>query len=384
MRIQSYLHNAQAILALYKGDVPLAARLKAYFKEHKKFGSKDRKHVAHLLYCYFRLGGAFQHLPVDEKLGVALFLCSENSNDLLEAYKPEWNAQAALSAKGKLDVLEAADQALQIFPLNAFLSNEIDKESFNLSFLQQPLVYLRVRPGKAQKVKETFLKAEISFTEITKNCLAISNQTKADALIDLNRDAVVQDVNSQRVLEVLIAEKLKGNIKVWDCCAASGGKSLLVWDHFDKVQLMATDVRQSILHNLRNRFAQAGITAYRSMVADVAKASPFNEKFDMLVCDAPSSGSGTWGRTPEQLHFFTKNKIEHYASLQKSIAKNAAQNVRSGGQFLYVTCSVFTKENEDVVAFIQENTNLQLQQMAYLKGYHQKSDTLFAASFASL
>ena len=384
MRIQSYLHNAQAILAIYKGDVPLASWLKAYFKEHKKFGSKDRKHLAHLLYCYYRLGAAFQHLPVAERLGLALFLCSEGGNSLLEAYKPEWNELAGHSPKEKLDVLQAAEEATRIFPFNSYLSREVDLRSFNLSFLQQPLVYLRLRPGKGQKVKETFLKAAIAFSEIAENCIAVSSQTKADTLIDLNNDAVIQDRNSQRVLEVLESDKLKGNLKVWDCCAASGGKSLLVWDTFGKVQLMATDVRQSILHNLRSRFAQAGITSYRSQVADIAKATPFGEKFDLVVCDAPCSGSGTWGRTPEQLHFFTENKIEHYASLQKSIAVNAVQNVKSGGQFLYITCSVFTKENEDVVAFIQENTNLQLQQAAYLKGYTQKSDTLFAASFAAL
>ncbi len=384
MRIQSYLYNAQSILALYTGDVPLAGWLKAYFKEHKKFGSKDRKHIAHLLYCYFRLGGAFQQLTNEEKLGVALFLCSEKENDLLQAYKPEWNALAHLEPKGKLDVLGANDEATKIFPFNVFLSTEIETEPFNISFLQQPLVYLRLRPGRGQKVKQTFLKEGLDFTEIGENGIAISSQTKADALINLNQDAVVQDWSSQRVLEVLNKEKLKGAIKVWDCCAASGGKSILVWDTFSKVQLMATDVRQSILHNLRNRLAQAGITAYRLMVADVARASPFSEKFDLVVCDAPCSGSGTWGRTPEQLYFFTKDKIEHYAGLQKSIAVNAAQNVKSGGQFLYITCSVFTKENEDVVAFIQTNTKLQLTKIAYFKGYGKKGDTLFAAAFIAL
>ncbi len=384
MRIQSYLHSAQAILELYTGDVPLSGWLKAYFKEHKKFGSKDRKHIAHLLYCYYRLGGAFQQLPIEEKLGMALFLCSEKENDLLQAYKPEWNALATLEPKRKFDVLGAFDEATKIFPFNAFLSKEIEVEPFNLHFLQQPLVYLRLRPGRGQKVKQTFLKEGISFSEISENCIAISSQTKADALVDINKDAVVQDRSSQRVLEVLNTEKLKGAIKVWDCCAASGGKSILVWDTFSKVQLMATDVRQNILHNLRNRFSQAGITTYRAQVADVAKASPFAEKFDLVVCDAPCSGSGTWGRTPEQLRFFTKDKIEHYAGLQKSIAINAAQNVISGGQFLYITCSVFTKENEDVVAFIQTNTKLQLQKSAYFKGYGQRGDTLFAAVFTAL
>jgi 16S rRNA (cytosine967-C5)-methyltransferase len=321
---------------------------------------------------------------VEEKLAVALFLCAETPNDLLEACRPEWNAQAGLSPKGKLKVLQSEGEEEKIFPFNSLLSREIETGPFNLSFLEQPLVYLRLRPGKGQNVKERFLKEGVAFTEIADNCIAVSSSTKVDDFIAINADAVVQDRSSQQVLEVLDAEKLKGKIKVWDCCAASGGKSILVWDTFAKVQLMVTDLRQSILHNLRSRFAQAGLTAYRAQVADLTKAAPFDEKFDLLVCDAPCSGAGTWGRTPEQLHFFTKEKLEHYTSLQKSIALNAARNVKSGGQFLYITCSVFEAENEDVVSYIQNNTKLQLDKASYFKGYGQKRDTLFAAAFSAL
>ena len=384
MRIYSYLQSVQDILSLYKGDVPFASWLKAYFSAHKKFGSKDRKHIAHLCYCYFRLGGAFKNRPVEERIRLALFLCSESGNNLLAGINEEWNNMASLPAVEKLAMLSAQKEAENIFPFPQMLSKELDAFAFHLSFLTQPLVYLRLRPGKEQKVKETFFRAEVPFTQISDTCLAISSSTKADGLITLDADAVVQDRNSQRVLEVLDTTTLKGKINIWDCCAASGGKSMLALDTFGKVQLTVTDIRQSILHNLRNRLGRAGFQNFRSLVADVSTASPFSEKFDLVICDAPCSGSGTWGRTPEQLSFFPESKIDTYAQLQKSIAVNAAQNVKRGGQFLYITCSVFQQENEDVVNYIQQNTSLQLHQAQYLKGYDKNADTLFAASFKAL
>jgi 16S rRNA (cytosine967-C5)-methyltransferase len=48
-------------------------------------------------------------------------------------------------------------------------------------------------------------------------------------------------------------------LAVWDCCAASGGKSILVKDTLNSIQLTVSDIRQSILNNLQQRFAVAGI-----------------------------------------------------------------------------------------------------------------------------
>ena len=384
MRLHSYLQTVQQILDLYDGDVPFALWLKNFFKEHKKYGSGDRRHITHLAYSYFRMGNAFAALPVEEKIKLGVYLCAEEASDLLQAINESWNNLATLPPAEKLARFDAAKEIQNIFPFPHLLSAEIEKEAFHLSFLRQPPVYLRLRPGKGQKVKETFLAAGIGITEIAENCIAVSSNTKVDELIQLDADAVVQDRSSQRVLEVLPEEGLKGKRTVWDCCAASGGKSLLVWDAFKKVALTATDIRPNILHNLRNRFNRAGIQHYKALVADVAQGAPFKEKFDLVLCDAPCSGSGTWGRTPEQLRYFEKSRLEHYVQLQKSIVTNAAKNVRRGGALLYSTCSVFTQENEAVVDFIQHHLPLQLHRYAYLKGYHNRSDTLFAAAFTPL
>ncbi|MFN2440108.1 MAG: Fmu (Sun) domain-containing protein, partial [Chitinophagaceae bacterium] len=103
--------------------------------------------------------------------------------------------------------------------------------------------------------------------------------------------------------------------------------------------------------------------------------------FDLIICDAPCTGSGTWSRTPEQLYFFKEEKIEYYAGLQKKIAVNAIKALKKGGHLLYITCSVFKKENENIVEYLQQNTSLQLKSMRYFKGYDKQADTLFTALF---
>jgi 16S rRNA (cytosine967-C5)-methyltransferase len=101
--------------------------------------------------------------------------------------------------------------------------------------------------------------------------------------------------------------------------------------------------------------------------------------FDLIICDAPCTGSGTWSRTPEQLYYFREKKIDEYSSLQKKIVSNVIPHLANGGYLCYITCSVFKKENEIVVDFIQEKFNLEIIRIEVLKGYDKKADTMFAA-----
>ncbi len=98
-----------------------------------------------------------------------------------------------------------------------------------------------------------------------------------------------------------------------------------------------------------------------------------------MIADVPCSGSGTWGRTPEQLNFFNAKKIDEYVLLQKKIVTNIVPYIRTNGYLLYITCSVFKKENEEVVSFVQENLQMELVEMNVIKGYDKKADTMFAA-----
>ncbi len=383
-RIYAHLNTAKIILQQYKGDVPFSLFLKKFFNAEKKYGSRDRKNISSLCYNFFRVGSAFNESGLDERLLAGMFLCTHSVNEWLQNERPEWNNNIILPLKDKLNLLNI--NANIIFPFNDELSRDVDVDNFSTSFLIQPNVFIRVRPGKQQLVKSKLTNSKIAFKEINEDCFAFENATKVEDVIEINKDAVIQDASSQAVGKFFHEVELEKSAKVWDCCAASGGKAIMASDLLNNIHLTVSDVRQSIIHNLHTRFRQAGLKNYRSFIADLSNfdslhTSLRNTVFDLIICDVPCSGSGTWSRTPEQLIFFKKEEITRYSNLQKRIAINAVPYLKKGGYFLYITCSVFEKENEEVVTFLQNQSNFSLVEMKLLKGYTIKADTMFAALF---
>ncbi|MDB5223944.1 MAG: Fmu (Sun) protein [Chitinophagaceae bacterium] len=382
MRFLSYLNSAVTILRSYNGNEPFHLYVKKYFTANKKYGSRDRKQITSLCYNYFRLGNAVKNIPIEERIVLATFLCETSSSEFLKAVKPEWNNLSERSIEEKLSFLSTQFSIQNIFPYKEELSEEIDAEKFNASFLIQPDLFLRVRPGNNKRVMGKLAGAGISYKLVNEDCIVLPNSSKINDVIELDKEAVVQDYNSQNIAG-FIQLKAKNNKQptVWDCCAASGGKSILAYDINPNIELTVSDKRESILENLKKRFAVAGIKKYHPFIADITAGNwqQQTKKFDLIICDAPCTGSGTWSRTPEQLFYFKKDMIEKYSVLQKKIIENIIPHIKPGGQLLYITCSVFKKENEDVVKYVQEKLNLKLKKMEILKGYEIKADTMFAA-----
>ena len=389
-RWHSYINSAKIIIETYKGKEPLSAFLKDHFRQHAKYGSKDRKYIAHLCYCYYRTGHSLTSLSTEEKIKTALFLCNDEAAEWQvlfdETRLPAWSKKPA----ERIDFIQknnAAFSVEQIFPFYDELSEGIDAAAFAESHLIQPDLFLRVRPGKKNMVISKLAEHKINFQEVSENCLSLVNATKIDAILDINKEAVIQDYSSQRIKEffALVKQETQRSeaIKIWDCCAASGGKSILAFDTLNKIELTVSDLRPSTISNLKKRFYEAGIKNYQPFVADLTKQTinfPLSY-FQLIICDAPCSGSGTWGRTPEQLYFFSKEKIGDYANLQKKIARTVIPYLENGGYFLYITCSVFKKENEAVVEFIESNFGLNVVKQELLIGYDKKADSMFAALF---
>ena len=395
MKFDNQLRYALNIIEDYKGEIPLASWLKEFFRANKQMGSRDRKTLAELLYNYYRLGHALNAASAKEKILAALFLCNQEPLQLLGYFKPEWNEQIQMPLPEKIQLLRnepfAQDFSVsEIFPWNNELSEGVDPNAFSSAFLIQPDLFLRLRPGKEAAVKQQLQNAGIGFKEYPPHTLALANGTKLDGIIETDRDAVIQDYSSQRAGELM---KLEGNnlqpkIKVWDSCAASGGKSIMAYDVNPAIQLTVSDLRQSIIENLHKRFQRAGIKNYTSFTADLGQSADDdnwkhpagNTLFDFIIADLPCSGSGTWSRTPEQLYFFKPEKIIYYSNLQKRIISRLIPRLKKGGSLLYITCSVFKRENEEVVTFINK-AGLSLKKKELLTGYHEKADSMFAALF---
>ncbi|MDX2048173.1 MAG: Fmu (Sun) domain-containing protein [Chitinophagaceae bacterium] len=378
MRYASWLTTAIQILSAYKGDIPFAAFIKSYFRQNKKHGSNDRRQISHLCYCYFRTGHAMKQSAIKEKILAGLFLCSHESNELLQVFKPDWNEAINKSAGEKLPAINVRPE--DIFPFHDELSDEINNEEFIVSHFLQPDLFIRIRPGCKETVREKLDAAGCTYQLLNDTCIALPNSTKIDAILQLNKEAVVQDYSSQAVASFFPARRGQ-SIRVWDCCAGSGGKSILLFDLFQTIQLTASDVRESILVNLKKRFTEAGLSGYKSFLTDLTAHSPKlpADSFNFILADVPCSGSGTWGRTPEQMYFFERDEIEKYVALQKKIISNVIPSLQKDGYLLYITCSGFKKENEDVIRYICDNFFLKLVKQQMLKGYDKKADTMFAA-----
>ena len=377
--------NTSAILIrAYTGTTPLQHYLKQYFAQNKKHGSKDRKSISHFCYSYYRLGHSLHQTTVEDSIKAGLFLCSESLHQWHDLFTSEWIEAWQTDLQKRIQFVQSVYPCFnpaRVFPWHPQLSESIDLSHFSHSHFSQPDLFIRARPGKKVTVQNKLKANSIPYKEIGKHCFAISNNTKIDAVIQINRDAVIQDFSSQRIAEFLqrIPEQQKP-FSVWDCCAASGGKSILAVDILPNIQLTVSDIRPAILHNLQKRFAEAGIRQYRAVVSDLsANKAAFHNSFQLVICDVPCSGSGTWGRTPEQLCFFEESQIKTYHQLQQKIVSNAIAGLQDKGYFLYITCSVFAAENENMVHFIMEKFGLQLLHAELLKGWENKADSMFAA-----
>lgn len=345
-------------------------------------GSTDRRIASRLLYNYFRLGKACSELTAEERLFVAEFLVSDTQNPFLENFRPEFNDKIKLPLDDKISLLESKNIGFSlndVFPFHAHLSKEIDQAKFLKSFFIQPDLFIHLYPEKTAWVSSKLEDAGVSYQEEDERSLRLPNGTKLDQIFPENKYFEVQDLSSQEASKFLRPQKYD---YWWDCCAASGGKSINLFHQQPDIKLLVTDIRESVLENLDERFANAGLKKYQKKILDLTKdPQPFihSYEFDGIIYDAPCTGSGTWGRSPEMISQFQEYRIKAFQNLQQSIARNIVKYLKPGKPLVYITCSVFKEENEEVVDFLVKELGLKLEVKSVLKGYNRKSDSMFVA-----
>jgi 16S rRNA (cytosine967-C5)-methyltransferase len=387
MKAINQLRTFQRILDEYPAETPLSKFLPGFYRQNKQMGSTDRRVASRLVYNYFRVGRALPNLPVGDRLFIAEFLCNTQLNSFLQHFKPEWAACIDFSFTEKLAMVKAVhpDFVLDdVFPWIKQISPAIDREAFLRSFFIQPDLFIRVYKGFETQVKVALASAEIVFKDEGNGCFSLPNGIRLETVIPNHNWYEVQDHSSQQTAQFFKPQKWD---YWWDACAASGGKSLLLHDLEPTVKLMVSDIRESILANLDERFQQASLMKYQRKLLDLTQNNDLllhDYAFDGIILDAPCSGSGTWGRTPEMISQFEDHKIEFFQRLQKDIARNVVKYLKPGKPLVYITCSVFKAENEDVVNFMVKELGLKLEEQAVLKGYENKADTMFVARLVAI
>ena len=78
--------------------------------------------------------------------------------------------------------------------------------------------------------------------------------------------------------------------------------------------------------------------------------------FDLVFCDVPCSGSGTWRRTPDAKWRFSQTDLDSLIALQMEILEQAKSHVNKGGTLIFATCSLLLQENENQIeSFVRNN-----------------------------
>ncbi|MEJ6398777.1 RsmB/NOP family class I SAM-dependent RNA methyltransferase [Yoonia sp. 208BN28-4] len=151
----------------------------------------------------------------------------------------------------------------------------------------------------------------------------------------------LQDAASQAAMLRLNVPK---DARVLDYCAGGGGKALAIAALHD-CSVTAHDISQERMRDIPARSDRAGIHIDLAANDSLKGADPF----DLVLCDAPCSGSGTWRRTPDAKWTFTPEKLQLYNDLQREVLMKSASFTKPGGQVAYMTCSVLRSENDAIV-----------------------------------
>lgn len=160
----------------------------------------------------------------------------------------------------------------------------------------------------------------------------------------------VQDEGSQLV--ALLAGAKPG-MQVLDLCAGGGGKTLaLAAEMNNKGQIFATDSDQRRLAPIHDRLERAGVrnVQVRTPRKGIMELDDLAGKLDLVLVDAPCTGTGTWRRHPDAKWRMRPNALELRTGEQHDVLDNAARFVKPGGKLVYITCSLLDAENGAQVA----------------------------------
>ena len=160
--------------------------------------------------------------------------------------------------------------------------------------------------------------------------------------------AFSMDDGSRLVAELAAAAQPEAK-RIWDCCAAPGGKTLVLAQRHSEAELLASDVNPRRLQHLAERLKTVAPKA-RTLLADAMQLADSEGLFDLILCDVPCSGTGTLGRNPEIKERLQPAELGRQAVRQREILTAALARLAVGGRLIYSTCSLEPEENEDVVA----------------------------------
>lgn len=341
-RVQAAIELLDQIILATRDNGPAADTIIArYFKDRRYAGSKDRRAVRDLVYAAIRRSGERPESGRAAMVGLA-----REQPDLAALFDGSAHAPAPIAADEPGALPSALPSWLR--PLLASVVNETEQRAL----LERAPLDLRVNRLKAERSAVLAQFPEGEATSFSPDGIRLPEGWPAEQS-PLWKDGLVevQDEGSQLIAALCAA---RPGETVIDLCAGAGGKTLaLAADMAGQGRLVAADTVRTRLHRLPPRAERAGAAFIETLLLDqgreAAALSPFLGSADIVLVDAPCSGTGTWRRNPEGRWRLTPPRLERLLAEQARIMDIASGLVKQGGAMVYAVCSLLDAEGRDQV-----------------------------------
>ncbi len=365
-RIQAVIEILEALTATQK---PADRFLRDWFRARRYAGSKDRAAVSERVFQVLRHRASLAWRMQNESpraIAIASLLREGETNETIAAlfdgkgYGPQPLTDSEHAAIAAPERNDPPANVRGEFP--AFLEPELTR-AFGTALIKETKAFadrasvdLRVNTLKAERddVLAQLITEGIAAEPAPYAPHAIRIEGHATA--NLGRHALHEsgafEFQDEAAQIAALLCNARPNTRVLDLAAGAGGKSLaLAAEMQNHGEIVACDIRPAALEELHDRAKRAGATIIRTHIGDPPKG-----EFDLVLVDAPCSGSGTWRRQPELKWRLTSERLLELARTQDMLLAQAAQRVRPGGLLVYATCSILPLENEDRIAEFLKTT----------------------------
>ena len=338
-RTKAAIELLDAITAAARDNGAAADKLiQRYFATRRYAGSKDRRAVRELVYAAIRAAG---EPPATGR--AALLLLARNDADLATSFDGSAHGPAPIDPTEPV----ARPGIAPAWLAKRLAASGVDAVGQAALAARAPLD-LRVNTLLAEP---DALAAELEAERIPGLPAALRLPAGTDVTAFAGR-ADVQDAGSQAVCLACAAQP---GWQAVDLCAGAGGKTLaLATAMGNQGQILATDTDRGRLQRLPPRAAGAGVTIIEPRLLNPGKEAEmladWQGRADLVLVDAPCSGTGTWRRNPEARWRLSPDRLARFAAAQARLLDLAVPLVRPGGALVFVTCSLLDEEGADQIA----------------------------------
>ncbi|MFN3818781.1 RsmB/NOP family class I SAM-dependent RNA methyltransferase [Blastomonas sp.] len=341
-RVQAAIDLVDAILNAARGQGASADTLaRNFFRDRRYMGSGDRRAVRDLAYRAVR---RFGEIPDNGRAAMAGLAREDAALAVLfdgSGYGPAPLGDAEPVATGG------------VIPgwIESRLPGLFDAAEKH-ALLDRAALDLRFDPQRTDRTALSAQWPEIEFSDALPRAARLPNGTAVEDSALWQQGAIdVQDWGSQAIVA---ACDVPDATLVIDLCAGAGGKTLALSAMLPEARIIASDTSRDRLAAMEPRRRRAGPDSIETLLLDPRreweKLEAFAGQADVVLVDAPCSGSGTWRRNPETRWRLTPERLDRLVAEQARLIEIAMRLVRPGGTLVYAVCSLLPDEGARQVA----------------------------------